>query len=774
MSSSPNFNNWRRLTGLSAHVIIICFLLIATGWAQTPPPAPKATSAAPPVQEKILTDLTQTLQQQIKGLTEQLAQGQAELKKTQEESRTLGVAISTHKGALSLDKITLEQAKELQQYYAGLVEQKAKAAEALTPDLEKNAKIHGELTEATNKLQGELEQQAKTPAKTASQRALDQQNRQYAKLAATAISKLEEVQKVTLSRLEILKEEQASLQEFSLTLQKFVEDKFKVQLLERQKPTDIITLTKELFTESLFLPQRLYDWISEKIQSGAAAQLVQTYRSQLIGLLFFLILLLYAMKLLRRATHDFRQKLAAGAVTFSLKLIMAMANALANNYYLLAINMWVALSLMVMNVLGHPAAKILLAGLVVFTIIRLLRHLLTAVFAPGESDQGVIRLDDVTAHYYSRNGFLALLFLVGGYYVLWCLKLLGYQILVVNFAVLLYLIGTIFWFAWLLRKPYLENLLTGAGLPPRSWLAGVLRGLRILVLLGLSIIIIVDLLGFQNLALYLAGSTFLTALLIAGGWLVEQMGKDLNNFLTSPQGFLGVKFGIKSETLEGIHLFFSQSFNLIIFLLTAAGILLSWGVDISTLQKILAILSRGPSLGPVTLSPLAILLAILSIWLVRKLSRFTRLVLETRIYHRRDWDIGIQHTISHTVHYALMTSGIIVALGFLGINFANLAIIAGGLGVGIGFGLQNIVNNFLSGLILLFERPIKVGDLLVIDGQWGRVREIRVRSTVFQAVDRSVLIIPNSDLISSKVHNWTFYGRRSNPVSPESRSSLQF
>ena len=83
---------------------------------------------------------------------------------------------------------------------------------------------------------------------------------------------------------------------------------------------------------------------------------------------------------------------------------------------------------------------------------------------------------------------------------------------------------------------------------------------------------------------------------------------------------------------------------------------------------------------------------------------------------------------------------------------------AGALGVGIGFGLQNIVNNFLSGLILLFERPIKVGDMLVIDGQWGTVKEIRVRSTIFETFDRYVLIIPNSELVSNKVVNWTHYG----------------
>jgi potassium-dependent mechanosensitive channel len=746
--------------GLWATTLLLIFLLTTTGWAQTTPAA--AATPGPPAQEKFLTELNLALQQQIKELTEQVAQNQADYKKIQEESHALEVAISTHKAALSLDKITLEQAKELTQYYARIAEQKAKAAAALTQELEKNAKIQSELTEATRKSQGELAQPAKTPAKTAAQRGLELQNRQYLKLAGTAINKLEELQKVTLAHLEVLKQEQAYLEEFSLILQKFAEEKFKAQLLERQKPTDVLTLTKDLFSESLSLPQRFYEWVADKIQSGAAARLVKTYRSQLIGLLFFLGMLLYAMKLLRRVTHDLRHKLAAGAITFSLKLIMALANALASNYYLFAIVIWLALSLRVMDVLSHPAAKILLGGLVAFIISRLLKDLLRAMFAPGQLDQGIISLDDKTARYYSRNGFLALLFFVGGYYFFWSLKLLGYQQSAFTFGVLIYLILMIFWFAWLIRKPYLENLLTGAGLPPESWLAGVIRGLRLLVLLGLGAIIIIDLLGFQNLALYLAGSTFLTALLIAGGWLVQQLGKDLNTFLTSPKGLLDGKLGIKSETLEGFHFFLSQTFTLVIIGLTIASILLIWGVDFSVLQKIAAILSRGPSLGPITISPLAIVLAGLSIWLASRISRFTRLVLETGIFRRHHWDIGIQHTISNIVHYMLMTLGIIVALGFLGINYSNLAIIAGGLGVGIGFGLQNIVNNFLSGLILLFERPIKVGDLLVIDGQWGTVKAIRVRSTVFETVERSVIIIPNSDLISNKILNWTFKGRGPN------------
>jgi len=135
-----------------------------------------------------------------------------------------------------------------------------------------------------------------------------------------------------------------------------------------------------------------------------------------------------------------------------------------------------------------------------------------------------------------------------------------------------------------------------------------------------------------------------------------------------------------------------------------------------------------------------------------------RSLMLARIFPRTALDTGVQYTIATTVHYVILILSGLIALNILGFQLTNLALVAGALGVGIGFGLQNIVNNFLSGLILLFERPIKVGDMLVIDGQWGTVKEIRVRSTIFETFDRYVLIIPNSELVSNKVANWTYYG----------------
>ncbi len=117
---------------------------------------------------------------------------------------------------------------------------------------------------------------------------------------------------------------------------------------------------------------------------------------------------------------------------------------------------------------------------------------------------------------------------------------------------------------------------------------------------------------------------------------------------------------------------------------------------------------------------------------------------------------GLQESVVSIVGYVLWFIGILAALNTLGFSGTSLTVAFGALGVGLGFGLQNIFNNFISGLILLFERPIQVGDSIEIDGIWGEVRKINVRSTVVQTLDNASLIVPNSEFISGRVLNWSF------------------
>jgi small-conductance mechanosensitive channel len=103
---------------------------------------------------------------------------------------------------------------------------------------------------------------------------------------------------------------------------------------------------------------------------------------------------------------------------------------------------------------------------------------------------------------------------------------------------------------------------------------------------------------------------------------------------------------------------------------------------------------------------------------------------------------------------------LILALGILGVDTTSLAVIFGALSIGIGFGLQTIFNNFISGLILLFERPIQVGDYVEVGGLWAEVKKINVRATVVQTFDNASVIIPNSEFISQQVTNWSFKDKR--------------
>jgi small-conductance mechanosensitive channel len=121
----------------------------------------------------------------------------------------------------------------------------------------------------------------------------------------------------------------------------------------------------------------------------------------------------------------------------------------------------------------------------------------------------------------------------------------------------------------------------------------------------------------------------------------------------------------------------------------------------------------------------------------------------------------VPYAISSLVRYTLIFLGFLVALAAAGIEFGKLTVVAGGLGVGIGFGLQNAVNNFVSGLILLFERPVQVGDVVQLMSQnlWGEIRRIGIRASVIHTFDGAEVIVPNGQLISEAVTNWTLSDR---------------
>ncbi|HEX9166462.1 MAG TPA: mechanosensitive ion channel domain-containing protein, partial [Gemmatimonadales bacterium] len=174
-----------------------------------------------------------------------------------------------------------------------------------------------------------------------------------------------------------------------------------------------------------------------------------------------------------------------------------------------------------------------------------------------------------------------------------------------------------------------------------------------------------------------------------------------------------------------------------------------------TRALVAGILGAKWSLGAATVSLAGILLFFLTIWIGALLGRWIAIVLEADILDRLDLPRGVPVTIASIVRYTLTAIAFFLALAAVGVNVGQLAIIGGALSVGIGFGLQTIVNNFISGLILAFERPLAIGDVVQLGELQGEVRSIGIRASVIRTFDGADVIVPNGQLISNELINWT-------------------
>ncbi len=150
-----------------------------------------------------------------------------------------------------------------------------------------------------------------------------------------------------------------------------------------------------------------------------------------------------------------------------------------------------------------------------------------------------------------------------------------------------------------------------------------------------------------------------------------------------------------------------------------------------------------------------LIFAVLIIWAAFQLSRLARFVLEAEFFPRLRLSAGIPYAISTSLHYTLLVVAFVAATYALGIDMTKLTILVSALGVGVGFGLQNIINNFVSGLILLFERPVKIGDTILTGTDSGTVERIGIRASVLRTPAGTEVIVPNGSLISNNVTNWT-------------------
>ena len=308
---------------------------------------------------------------------------------------------------------------------------------------------------------------------------------------------------------------------------------------------------------------------------------------------------------------------------------------------------------------------------------------------------------------------------------------------------------------WRRMKPVVAGQAREGLPPPNPGRMAIVRGTTYLVLGGS---LVLNLAGYSSLAAQWFRAWAESVILLFWGWMsfkvLQEFHRDFRDRLAAAQR--------RRPTTIGGHWRWSMiqlAWVAWLFTLTAA---LVWvwdptGVFWSWLERFFYLTF---TVGSLNFSVKGMVLAIFIVFITHLFLRVGRALLKEKILNKRPIERGLKDSILTITSYLGWALGLVLALSLLGVNTTSLAVIFGALSIGIGFGLQNIFNNFISGLILLFERPIQVGDYVEVGGLWAEVKKINVRSTVVQTFDNASVIIPNSEFISQQVTNWSFRDKR--------------
>ena len=286
------------------------------------------------------------------------------------------------------------------------------------------------------------------------------------------------------------------------------------------------------------------------------------------------------------------------------------------------------------------------------------------------------------------------------------------------------------------------------------------RTIRLVIQIGLVVFpvtLLANVFGYVNLANLLAGGALRSA----------YVGAALYAALRIVEGLIIISLGIRPLCLMRVVRLNRPMLQRRIYRVAAFLAFVYWasltldffGLRTPLITNTEEILRANLAIGSFGISLGQVLAFIATVWAAFAASQFLRFLLDEDIYHHWHLARGIPQAISRMVHYAVMLIGFFVGLAVLGVDLTKVTILAGAFTVGVGFGLQTVINNFVCGLLLLFERPIKVGDIIQIDADIGEVQRIGIRACVIRTMEGSEVIVPNGTIISNKVTNWTLSDR---------------
>ncbi len=284
--------------------------------------------------------------------------------------------------------------------------------------------------------------------------------------------------------------------------------------------------------------------------------------------------------------------------------------------------------------------------------------------------------------------------------------------------------------------------------------SATIKALMRLFIVAFSFSIIAGVLGYISLALYVAIHTFSAAITLFFVILLRKLSKEFLIYLLKRKSFR-IFLRLNSKDIKRINLLLAFIVTPVLILLGVIILMLLWGFPKANLIYYFSKAVSPFSIGGLTVSPIDIIISIISFIFVFLLSGKFKASIKDKLLIGTTMDESIKDSLASGATYIFIILGAFLSIGFLGISFTNIAILVSALSVGIGFGLQNIVNNFISGIIILIERPIKIGDWVVVGDHEGIVTKINIRSTELETFKKASVLIPNADILSTSIINWT-------------------
>jgi len=453
-----------------------------------------------------------------------------------------------------------------------------------------------------------------------------------------------------------------------------------------------------------------------------------------------------AARWLRR--HDFRPAIAGTRFAKSFYALMALLRTA------LVTPAIVTIAILVLDGFGLMPQRIMemALGLIVAVAVAAFgRGVAIGVFAPDEPERQLLHVKDEAARLVTTH-------------MIWAARLLGAVVFVTVMqrtvvAQVSLTVATSALFSAIiagLLAHFLWKVGAGGNDDDDVSRAHWLRGAGWLLVMGIVVSLAT---GFVAFAAFLSGR-FLVALGVIGALyiLLEFTDALFTEVLTasSPRGRAVANFfGLRPRSIELVGTLLSAVIRLLLVLMVLLPLLGPWGLFAADFFGVVRDAALGFRIGDVTISVTAILTAFVILLAGILATRGAQRWLNTRFLPRTTLEPSLQNSVSTIFGYVGVIAALLLALAQMGLDFQKITIVAGALSIGIGFGLQSIVSNFVSGLILLAERPIRVGDIINVKGEEGRVQRIHVRATEIETGDNASVIIPNSELITGVVKNWT-------------------